>query len=36
LRFYDADLLHEWVGMYDDTSEPKDMAKPWFLARTED
>ncbi|MBA3857450.1 MAG: hypothetical protein C0507_11135 [Cyanobacteria bacterium PR.3.49] len=36
LRFYDADLLHEWVGMYEDTSEPKDMAKPWFLARTED
>lgn len=36
LRFYDADLLHEWVGMFDDTSEPKDMAKPWFFAKTED
>lgn len=30
LRFYDSDWLSEWIGMFDDSPVPKDLAHPWF------
>lgn len=35
LRFYDADWLNEWVGMFDDTKKPTDLKKPWFKTKVE-
>ncbi len=35
LRFYDADWLNEWVGMFEGTKKPTDLKKPWFKARVE-
>jgi hypothetical protein len=29
LRFYDADLVHEWVGMFNDTAGPRDATRVW-------
>jgi len=31
LRFYDADWVHEWVGMYPDTAAPLDTTKLWRM-----
>ncbi len=35
LRFYDADWMNEWVGMFEDTKKPTDLKKPWFKTQVE-
>lgn len=29
LRFYDADWMHEWVGMFEDTPPPDNLDELW-------